>query len=63
MKKFTLNEVVEAMIIAEQHPEYKAHADRRLKSYVTRRCFEIDARPSQVVAGVKAAVTKRKLRK
>ena len=60
MKKFTLDEVVESILRADVSPAYKAHATRRLKAYVVQRCFEIDARPSQVEAAVKAVVTKRR---
>jgi hypothetical protein len=60
MKKFTLNEVVDSILLADLNPAYKAHATRRLKSYVVNRCLEIDAKPSQVEAAVKAVVTKRR---
>lgn len=48
------------MLNADINPAYKAHATRRLNSYVKRRCVEINAKPTQVLAAVKAAVTKRK---
>lgn len=60
MKVFTLEDVISSMLKADLSPAFKAHATRRLQSYVTRRCREINAKPSQVVAAVKAAATKRK---
>lgn len=60
MKVFTLEDVISSMLKADVNPAYKAHATRRLNSYVIKRCFEINARPSQVIAAVRAAVTKRK---
>lgn len=59
MRTFSLDEVIDSMIKSGRSPAYKAHATRRLKSYVTKRSIEIGAKPSQVVAAVKAAVTKR----
>jgi len=67
MKTFDLEDVIESMFKAEEcngsierKAAFKAHATRRLKSYVNRRCSETGARPSQIVAAVKASFTKRK---
>jgi hypothetical protein len=60
LKIFTIEDVVSSMLKADINPAFKAHATRRLKSYVDRRCVEINAKPTQVLAAVKAAVTKRK---
>jgi len=60
VKIFTIEDVVSSMLNADINPAYKAHATRRLNSYVKRRCVEINAKPTQVLAAVKAAVTKRK---
>jgi hypothetical protein len=59
MKVFTLEEVIQSMLISDINPAYKAHATRRLNQYAYRRSIEINARPSQIKAAVKAAVTKR----
>jgi hypothetical protein len=60
VKIFTIEDVVSSMLNADINPAYKAHATRRLNSYVNRRCIEINAKPTQVLAAVKAAVTKRR---
>lgn len=60
MKTFSLEDVISSMLKANRGAAYKAHATRRLRSYVAHRSLEIGAKPSQVVAAVKAAVTKRK---
>ena len=60
MRSFTLDEVIDSMIKADINPAYKAHATRRLKSYTLQRCSETNAKPGQIMDGVKAAVTKRK---
>jgi len=60
VKIFTIEDVVSSILNADINPAYKAHATRRLNSYVKRRCIEINAKPTQVMAAVKAAVTKRK---
>ena len=60
VKIFTIEDVVSSMLNADINPAYKAHATRRLNSYVKRRCIEINAKPTQVLAAVKAAVTKRR---
>lgn len=58
MKTFTIEDVVSSMLKADINPAYKANATRRLNSYVKRRCVEINSTPAQVIAGVRAAVTK-----
>jgi len=60
MKFFTLDDVIDSMMKADINPAFKAHATRRLRSYTIRRCQEINAKPNQVVAAVRAAFTKRK---
>lgn len=60
MKTFSLEDVIQSMLKSNRNPAYKAHATRRLKQYASKRSTEIGAKPSQVVAAVKAAVTKRK---
>lgn len=66
MKTFNLDDVIESMLKAHKSRNgskaaYKAHATRRMNSYVERRYIEIGAKPHQVVAAVKAAFTKRKV--
>jgi hypothetical protein len=62
MRSFTLDEVIGSMLKANVNPSpaYKAHATRRLKAYTLQRCAETNAKPSRIIAGVRAAVSKRK---
>lgn len=60
MRSFTLDEVIDSMLKADINPAYKAHATRRLKAYTMQRCAETNAKPSRIMAGVRAAVSKRK---
>ncbi len=59
MRVFTLEEVVDRLVNAKS-PAHKAHATRALKTYAVMRALEIGSTPSAVMAGVRAAVTKRK---
>lgn len=59
MRVFTLEEVVDRLANAKS-PAHKAHATRALKTYAVMRALEIGSTPSAVMAGVRAAVTKRK---
>jgi hypothetical protein len=59
MKFFTLTEVIDRLLRANT-PAHKAHATRALKSYAVVRAIEIGSNPNAVIAGVRAAVTKRK---
>lgn len=59
MRTFTLEEVVNRILNANT-PALKAHATRALKTYAVMRALEINSTPSAVIAGVRAAVTKRK---
>lgn len=59
MRTFTLNEVVDRLLKATT-PAHKAHATRALKTYAVTRALEIGSTPTAVIAGVRAAVTKRK---
>lgn len=59
MRKFTLQEVVRRIMNAKT-PAQKAHATRALQSYAATRSLEIGSTPTQVIAGVRAVVTKRR---
>lgn len=59
MRVFTLEEVVDRLVNAKS-PAHKAHATRALKTYAVTRALEIGSTPSAIMAGVRAAVTKRK---
>ena len=61
MKVPTVREVVDSICAASsKNAAYKAHATRKLNLYVSSRCKNNSAKPTQIVAGVRAAVTKRK---
>jgi|688.fasta_scaffold262948_2 hypothetical protein len=53
-----LETVIQKMLDANS-PAHKAHATRALNNYSKKRAAEIGSTPKRVVAGVKAAVTKR----
>jgi hypothetical protein len=53
-----LETVIQKMLDANS-PSHKAHATRALNNYSKKRAAEIGSTPKRVVAGVKAAVTKR----
>jgi hypothetical protein len=55
----SLEAVVQKMLVASMSPAHKAHATRALNNYSKKRAAEIGSTPKRVVAGVKAAVTKR----
>jgi hypothetical protein len=55
----SLEAVVQKMLVASMSPAHKAHATRALNNYSRKRAAEIGSTPKRVVAGVKAAVTKR----
>jgi len=57
-----LETVIQKMLDAKS-PAHKAHATRALNNYSRKRAEEIGSTPERVVAGVKAAVTKRKTRR
>jgi len=59
MKIYTLNEVV-GRILNAKTPAHKANATRALKTYAVTRALEIRSTPDRVIAGVRAAATKRK---
>jgi hypothetical protein len=54
-----LEAVVQKMLVSSISPVHKAHATRALNNYSKKRAAEIGSTPKRVVAGVKAAVTKR----
>jgi hypothetical protein len=54
----SLEAVIQKMLDANS-PAHKAHATRALNNYSKKRAAEIGSTPKRVVAGVKAAVTKR----
>jgi len=55
----SLEAVVQKMLVASMSPTHKAQATRALNNYSKKRAAEIGSTPKRVVAGVKAAVTKR----
>lgn len=55
----TCKEVVDKLVSAVYRAD-KAHATKKLNAYVAQQCAITGAKPSQIIAGVKAAVTKRK---
>lgn len=55
----TCEEIVQSYILAS-NPAYKAHATRKLNSYVKQQCELTGSKPSRIIAGVRAALTKRK---
>jgi hypothetical protein len=55
----TCKEVVDKLVSAVYRAD-KAHATRKLNAYVAQQCAITGAKPAQIIAGVKAAVTKRK---
>jgi hypothetical protein len=57
----TLETVIQRMLNAHKNPAYKAHATMASRKYSERRAKEIGSTPKKVMAGVRAAVTKRKL--
>lgn len=59
MRSFTLEEVVNKLLNANT-PAHKAHATRALRAYSVQRAYELGTSPARVIAGVRAAVTKRK---
>lgn len=59
MRSFTLKEVVQRILTA-QKPAEKAHATKSLNAYSVQRAYELGSTPERVMAGVRAAVTKRK---
>jgi hypothetical protein len=58
MKVYSLGEVVNKILNAKT-PAHKANATRALKTYAVVRALEIRSTPDRVIAGVRAAVTKR----
>lgn len=54
-----LENVIQRMLAAKS-PAHKAHATRALNNYSRKRAAEIGSTPERVMAGVKAAVTKRR---
>jgi hypothetical protein len=58
-KSITCKEVVDKLVWAVYRAD-KAHATRKLNAYVAQQCAVTGAKPTQIIAGVKAAVTKRK---
>lgn len=55
-----LEGVVQSMLAAHLNPSLKPQANRALKAYSKKRAKEIKSTPKRVVAGVRAAVTKRR---
>ena len=55
-----LEGVVQSMLAAHLNPALKAQANKALKAYSKKRAAEIRSTPNRVVAGVRAAVTKRR---
>ena len=60
MKNLTTKEVVDRLICARsKSPAHKAHATRSLKMYAVIRALETRSTPTRIIAGVRAAVTKK----
>lgn len=55
-----LEGVVQSMLAAHLNPSLKPQANRALREYSKKRAKEIKSTPKRVVAGVRAAVTKRR---
>lgn len=55
-----LEGVVQSMLAAHINPALKTQANKALKAYSKKRAAEIRSTPNRVVAGVRAAVTKRR---
>jgi hypothetical protein len=62
--KTSLESVIRRVIDSEKsnNPALKAHATRALRAYSFSRAEEIGSTPTRVIAGVRAAVTKRKMK-
>jgi hypothetical protein len=59
----TLETVIQRMLNSIDNPDnpaYRAHATMALRKYSERRAKEIGSTPNKVMAGVRAAVTKRR---
>lgn len=59
MKKVKLSEVLAKQLDADTAGK-RASATRALNSYVLQRSMELDTSPHQILAGVRAALTKKK---
>jgi hypothetical protein len=61
----SLEMVIQRILASEKNPNnpaYRAHATRALRTYSVNRAIAIGSTPKSVIAGVRAAVTKRKLK-
>lgn len=59
MKNITCREVVNR-IVSARNPAYKAHATRKFNAYVSQQCNMTGAKPTHIIAAVKAAITRKR---